>query len=444
MKELIFPYPYLISTLDQYYGVKSKPITAKIEGNEKNSKRKKERKKKSKTKKMESKPGNKKLSILIATFWDYPHTGGLSNYITTLREGLRSLGHKVDVIAPNQFSNMKVNKLREVIVPELKTFFEQRYGSYTSKIIQNSRLLYIYEQMMKSVKLEKYDILHAQDLFTANILGRFNEELGKPLLFTPHGMFTFSRVKFNRIEQGSVEEVYYKEIEKKAIEYATHMVILSDSFRDPLSSLGAKSANLTTINTGIDFKTLDRGRTAGKIVVSCIARLGPRKGHTDLLNALSRLKGTSHLVEVQIVGDGEMREALEDQVKSLRLSNVKFLGKRDDVPAILSKTDIFVLPTVNDNLPISIIEAMHSGAAILTTNCGGITEIVHHNETGIIVEPGNVNQLATQLKHLIGNEALRTKLGSNAYQYAKSHLTREAMVGKIEVIYQNLIASGGE
>ncbi|SFF87851.1 Glycosyltransferase involved in cell wall bisynthesis [Halobacillus alkaliphilus] len=442
MKELIFPYPYLVYALDKYYGVKSKPITAKIKDEGKGSERKKEHKKKLNTKKMKSKPGRKKLSILIATFWDYPHTGGLSNYITTLREGLRSLGHKVDVIAPNQFSKMEVEKLREVIVPELKTFFKHRYGSYTSKIIQSSRLLYIYEQMMKSVKLENYDILHAQDLFTANILGRFNEDLGKPLLFTPHGMFTFNRVKFNRIEKGSVEEVYYKKIEKKAIEYATHMVILSDSFRDPLSSLGAKSAYLTTINTGIDFKTIDRGKTSEKIVISCIARLGPRKGHSDLLNALSRMNETSHQVEVQIVGDGEMREALEAQVKSLRLSNVRFLGKRDDIPSILSETDIFVLPTINDNLPISVIEAMHGGVAILTTDCGGITEIVHHNETGIIVEPGNVHQLATQLQHLIGNEALRKKLGGNAHQYAKSHLTREAMVGRIEVIYQNLIASG--
>ncbi|WP_299741264.1 glycosyltransferase family 4 protein [Rossellomorea sp. y25] len=446
MKELYFPYPYLVSALDKYYGVKAKPITAKTMDSGTDSKRKKkERKSKVKTKKLKGKRGGgKKLSILIATFWDYPHTGGLSNYITTLREGLRALGHKVDIIAPNHFSQIKAEKIREVVVPELKTFFKERYGTYTSKIIQSCRLLYIYEQMMQTVKLEKYDILHAQDLFTANILGRFNEDLGKPLLFTPHGMFTFSRVKFNRIERGSEEEVYYKEIERKAIEYATHMVILSDSFRDPLSLLGAKSAKLTTVNTGIDFKSVARSETRGKIVISCIARLGPRKGHSDLLNALSRINGAIHGVEVQIVGDGEMREALEAQVQSLRLSNVHFLGKRDDVPSILSKTDIFVLPTINDNLPISIIEAMHSGAAILTTNCGGITEIIHHNETGIIVEPGNVNQLATQLKNLIGNEALRKKLGNNAYQYAKNHLTRQAMVDKIEEIYQDLLASGGE
>ncbi|WP_175986998.1 glycosyltransferase family 4 protein [Bacillus sp. Marseille-Q1617] len=447
MNEMHFPYPYVITALDKYYGVKAKPVTLKKTSTgkdkgkvkDKDSKRKK-KDKKDKSKKKKSKPG-KKLSILIATFWDYPHTGGLSNYITTLKAGLKGLGHKVDVISPNQFSAVRVEALREAVVPQLKTLFQNRYGSYTSKIIQSCRLLYIYEQMLESVKLEKYDILHAQDLFTANILGRLNEDLGKPLLFTPHGMFTFSRVKFNRIT--SEEEAYYLEIEKKAIDYATHMVILSDSFREPLSQLGARSSKMTTVNTGIDFSPVSRKGKSGKVVISCVARLGPRKGHTDLFLALSKLKSLNQSVEVQIVGDGEMREALEAQVKELRLTNVTFLGKRDDVPAILSKTDIFVLPTVNDNLPISIIEAMHSGTAILTTDCGGITEIVHHNETGLIVQPGNVTQLATQLKQLIVNGALRSQLGENASRYAKTHLTREAMVQKIEHIYQHLLTTGG-
>jgi glycosyltransferase involved in cell wall biosynthesis len=445
MNEMHFPYPYVIAALDKHYGVKAKPVTLKkagtVKDKDKDSKRKK-KDKKDKSKKRKSESG-KKLRILIATFWDYPHTGGLSNYITTLKAGLQDLGHKVDVISPNQFSADKVEALRETVVPQLKTLFQNRYGSYTSKIIQSCRLLYIYEQMLESINLEKYDILHAQDLFTANILGRFNQDLGKPLFFTPHGMFTFSRVKFNRIEGGSAEEAYYKEIEKKAIEYATHMVILSDSFREPLSQLGAPPSKLTTVSTGIDFPPVSRKGKNGKVIISCVARLGPRKGHSDLFLALSKLNSLNQHVEVQIVGDGEMREALEAQVKDLRLTNVTFLGKRDDIHSILSKTDIFVLPTHNDNLPISIIEAMHSGTAILTTDCGGITEIVHHNETGLIVQPGNVAQLATQLERLIVNDTLRRQLGENASKFAKSHLTREAMVQKIENIYQGLLTRGG-
>ena len=108
-----------------------------------------------------------------------------------------------------------------------------------------------------------------------------------------------------------------------------------------------------------------------KIIIACIARLGPRKGHNHLLDALSRIPSDllEH-VEVLIAGDGEMRSALEEQARKLNLSMVSFLGKRDDVPAILNMTDIFVLPTINDSLPISIIEAMFSGSAIIATDCG--------------------------------------------------------------------------
>ena len=68
-------------------------------------------------------------------------------------------------------------------------------------------------------------------------LGRFNANYNKPLFFTPHGMFTFKRLKFNLMEKGSIEETYYKELERKAIEFASQLIILSDSFRDSLTDM---------------------------------------------------------------------------------------------------------------------------------------------------------------------------------------------------------------
>ncbi|MFE8700539.1 glycosyltransferase family 4 protein [Cytobacillus sp. FJAT-54145] len=423
--------------MDRYYRVKS--TSFETINKEKIGKRKEKSKKKKKSK---EKPGKAKLSILIATFWDYPHTGGLSNYITTLSNGLKKQGHKVDIVSPNQFSSAKVGELREAVVPELKTFFHNRYGTSNSKIIQSSRLLYIYEEMLKKMDLSKYDIFHAQDLFTANILGRFNESYGKPLFFTPHGMFTFSRLQFNRIEKGSIEEVYYTEMERKAIQFASHIIILSDSFREPLKKLGAIESKMTTVNTGIDFddKAAKKGaKKSNSLVISTVARLGPRKGHKYLLDALNQVRKHIANAEVLIVGDGEMRTELEEQAKTLNLTNVKFLGTRDDVPKILGQTDIFVLPTINDNLPISIIEAMHSGTAIISTNCGGIPEIIKNYQTGIIVEPGDSKALATAIRYLLNNPTNREKIATNAYQYAKKHLTSDAMLLTIEDIYNRFL-----
>lgn len=162
----------------------------------------------------------------------------------------------------------------------------------------------------------------------------------------------------------------------KAIEYADRLIIISDTFRSPLMKLGAEQEDMTTVITGIDYDAKTGGKRQiplpkNKIIISCIARLGPRKGHKYLLDALSRIPSdVLEHVEVLIAGDGEMRSALEEQARKLNLSMVSFLGKRDDVPAILNMTDIFVLPTVNDSLPISIIEAMFSGSAIIATDCG--------------------------------------------------------------------------
>ncbi|WP_394514637.1 glycosyltransferase family 4 protein [Priestia aryabhattai] len=424
--EITFPYPYVIEKLDQYYGLKSR------------SSKKNNLKEYSKKEGLSRKGSKKKFSILIATFWSFPHVGGLSNYIATLSKGLKNQGHKVDIISPNQFSTSKVKQFREIVTPNLKHFFTKRYGSYNDRILNHKRLIYVYEKMLETVDLEKYDILHAQDLFTANILGRFNDIYGKPLFYTPHGMFTSNRLKFNIIKKGSVEEAYFTELESKAIEYASHIIVLSDSFREPLIKLGAKNRNITTVITGIDYPVNQRKEketSSKKLVITCVARLGPRKGHNHLFEALAHLKKYTNNVEVLIVGDGQMRETLEKQKKALGLSMVKFLGSRDDVPVILSKTDIFVLPTINDSLPISIIEAMHSGTAVISTNCGGIPELIKHNKTGIIVEPGSSEELAHALKFLIINKEARYKMSKNAKIHAENHLTIDSMIRKIKNVY---------
>ncbi|AWG40174.1 glycosyltransferase family 1 protein [Bacillus velezensis] len=440
IKTFSVPYPYMVQTLDRYYGVKTRPrkkAAVKTQLKHEHHIPRLYRKK-------------KKLSILIATFWDYPHTGGLSNYIKTLSEGLKKRGHKVDVISPNLFPSVQVKELRAAVVPKLKDFFKDRYGVYNDHILKNNRLMFIYEQMLQKIHLERYDVFHAQDLFTANMLGRFNQIYKKPLFFTPHGMFTFNRLKFHIFKKGSVEEIYYKKLEMKAIEYADRLIIISDTFRSPLMKLGAEQEDMTTVVTGIDYdaKTGGKRKTPlpkNKIIISCIARLGPRKGHKYLLDALSRIPSdVLEHVEVLIAGDGEMRSALEEQARKLNLSMVSFLGKRDDVPAILNVTDIFVLPTINDSLPISIIEAMFSGSAIIATDCGGIPDLIRHNKTGLIVEPGNAKVLARALAFFITNKSARKIAASNAKAYAEKYLSSETMIKNIESIYQNTNSSEGD
>ncbi|TQR18714.1 glycosyltransferase family 4 protein [Psychrobacillus vulpis] len=431
------PYPYLVSATDQYYGVN---ITPTEDNQTIMKKRKKEKKKDSLDRKK-----RKNLRILIATYWDYPAIGGLQKYITTLKDGMEKLGHYVDVIAPNHFPN-KIKDLNKKIVTETKQFYINRYGSYSDKIVKENRRLASYEIMLRNMSLEKYDIFHAQDRFTANILGRLNEDYQKPLFFTPHGFMTQRRLNFNLIEQGSLEEAYFLSLDQKAVESSDHVITLCDTFHPMLEKLGAKESKITTVYTGIDFKSMNprraRKKLEDKTIVTCITRLRPRKGHKYLFEALSLLKSTLKNVDVWIVGDGEMREELENQVQDLQLNNVFFLGERNDIPRLLSQSDIFVLPTTSDTLPIAIIEAMFAQKAIITTNCGGIPEIIQDNHSGLIAEPGNSLQLAEKLSLLLSDSALRETLAQNAKAFADKHLTSTNMIKKIEEIYQSFHRQG--
>ena len=215
---LPIPVPYLIAATDRYYGV-----TPCYE--EKQSKKKKSKNKKKKKKKLIEATEQKKLRILVTTYWDYPTVGGLQNYISTLKDSLEKLGHQVDVFAPNQFPK-EIKGIRRKIRKEAKQFYENRYNCYCEKILKENERLSIYEMMLRKTDLKQYDIFHAQDRFTANVLGRINRDYQKPLLFTPHGFMTQRKLNFNLIERGSLEEAYYLALDRKAVASSSHIITL--------------------------------------------------------------------------------------------------------------------------------------------------------------------------------------------------------------------------
>ena len=431
LSSLPIPYPFLIAALDRYYGIthQEQPgITEEILTYVR----------KPETAGRKRKPN---MKILLSTFWNYPQIAGLQIYIATLKRGLEELGHKVDIIAPNHFPAEETRKFRRHIREMNVQFYMQRYGCYSETIVNHNKHLYSYEMMLRDMNLEEYDIFHAQDRFTANILGRLNQYYRKPLFFTPHGFMTASQ--FPRNSQSSVEEAYFTAIDRKAVKAANQIIILCEAFRPVLSNLGANDKKMITVYTGIDFQ-LDKENTQNrknqnKIVITCIAHLKPHKGQNYLLEALALIRSHLSNVEVLIVGDGPARAQLEKMANDLELSNVYFCGTRTDIPELLSGSDIYVLPTTLDTLPISVIEAMFAGQAIITTNCGGIPEMIRHRFTGLIVEPKNVKKLADYLLLLLQNRKLREQLGRNARHFAKKHLYMRAMAKKIEKIYLNTL-----
>lgn len=414
-------YPHLVSALDRHYGVSvASPTVPKTSSRPRRS------------------CSTKELRILLSTFWKYPHVGGLSSYLTALKGGLEKRGHRVDIVHPEHFDRDEMRSARRRAKVEVERFLQDRYRRVNNHIAANLESMLAYEALLSERDLAKYDIFHAQDRYTANALGRLNQSYGKPMLFTPHGLMTHKRVKLNVIKPGSDEEAYFLHVDRRAVEVADKVVMLSETFRPVLTSLGAGSSALETIYTGIEFKLGSKKPREDRLVIACVSRLTPRKGHAVLLQALRLIRDDLKHVRVNIVGDGEMRGKLERLAAKLGLRRVSFLGHQDDVARILSSSDIYVLPTTSDTLPISVIEAMFAGKAIVSTRCGGIPELIQHQKTGLLAEPGNVNELADCLLQLVRDRRLVNQLGRSAQDFARTHLTVEKMAAEIERVYRSV------
>jgi glycosyltransferase involved in cell wall biosynthesis len=172
-----------------------------------------------------------------------------------------------------------------------------------------------------------------------------------------------------------------------------------------------------------------------------VARIDGRKGHHILLHALEELRQSTPHVRLLVAGDGKDRdnvERLADE-KGLRPDVVRFLGNRSDVDALLDASDFFVLPSDREGLPLSVLEAMAHGLAIIASGVGGIPEVVGHMKEGLLVPPADTHAVAEAIRQLASNEQLRRRLGTAAKERARIQFSLAATVQNYQRIYESAL-----
>ncbi|HET9449697.1 MAG TPA: glycosyltransferase family 4 protein [Aggregicoccus sp.] len=158
-----------------------------------------------------------------------------------------------------------------------------------------------------------------------------------------------------------------------------------------------------------------RPDAGGPVRLLAVAYLIKEKGVDHLVRALARMQHASR-VHLTVAGDGPELPRLKELARSLGIADrVQFAGLRDDVPALLERTDIFVHPAIwAEAFGLTIAEAMSNGCAVVASRIGGIPELIAHEQTGLLFTPGDVADLAQALDRLVQEPALRQQLGRNA------------------------------
>lgn len=200
---------------------------------------------------------------------------------------------------------------------------------------------------------------------------------------------------------------------------------------------GIPRRRISVVHNGVADRPFTRPPIGSPPVVGCAARLEDQKGIDFLLQAMAQIP-EARLV---LVGDGERREALEQQAQALGMADrVEFKGWLDDAGAEIAAFDVFALASRDEAFPLTIVEAMLSGTPVVATDVGSVAEAVIDSVTGLLVPAGDVPALVAAVRRLLADGDLRDRLATAARAHAERHFTDTAMAEGYDRVWSQVLA----
>ena len=283
------------------------------------------------------------------------------------------------------------------------------------------------------------DIVHTF-LLTASLYGRFAAMMARvPIIIG---------TEVNIYEQKNPRHIA---VERWLMAKTDRVVVSAESVRDfYIEQVGADPAKIEVIYNAVDWAQLaaseDRdalraqfGVPHGAPVAGIIARLTEQKAHVHLFEAMAKTTGLEGL-HLLVVGDGHLRGSLETLSSSLGLADrIHFLGARRDLGNILNAIDMFVMPSLWEGVPLSMVLAMGAGLPVVATRVAGIPEVVHDGETGLLVQPAEPVLLGAAMSKLVHDAALRARLGAAAKARVLPRFGVDGYVASVTKLYDRLL-----
>lgn len=393
--------------------------------------------------------------ILLATYWYLPHVGGVDVYVRLLKSELERKGHHVDVLAhhPDMAhyylvdGDKKLNKwkIKNVVYDQVTRFY-QRYLTHVDPWVRYRDVeRYCFELASALFDLAQYDIIHTQDIISTRAISRVKPQ-SSALVATIHGLLATEHMFAGDIEsKDSLAWKYVADEEYYGCVSADATIVPTAWLQKEMTQFAVPADLLRVIPYGLDVNGFIRKKEQPPVdpipekagfIISCPARLVPVKGHYTLVKALRRISSNPSW-HCWLLGDGVLRHEVEQWVREAGLTDrVTLLGDRKDVPALLKRSDVMVLPSLQDNLPFSIMEAQLTGTPIIASDTGGIPEMITHEETGLLFETGNDEQLAQQLERVIADPSLRVTLSERGIKWAKQQWSSGTLLERTLAVYE--------
>lgn len=295
------------------------------------------------------------------------------------------------------------------------------------------------------IKKHAIDIVHTHSS-KAGILGRLAAKFSgvKCIIHSVHGW------SFNDYQPSFYRRLFMA-LERIVAEFTDSLVVACDYDKQKglRHNIGVPE-KYALVRYGIDYSEFNGrkhnterglGINPEELVVTNISCFKPQKSPLDFVRLAFLVNQRVPNVKFIFAGDGILRDKIEAAVSEFGLQErVILCGWRRDIPGILSGTDVLVLTSLWEGLPVAVLEAMSCGLPVVATNTGGIQEVLIEGETGFLVPAEDMEQMSEKLCRLLKDSALRKTVGERAKNFLEDNFTIENMVCHYADLYESLLA----
>lgn len=300
--------------------------------------------------------------------------------------------------------------------------------------LKKSYDIFAISYITRLIKEERIDIINThsgRDSLLAGIAGRLSRR--KPLV-----------VRTRHLALPITSTFTYRRLAHK-------VVTVSEYVKQYLISEGIPEEKVTAIPTGVDLnkfnpeKAINRLRQKLEIgpdtrIIGTVSIFRKKKGHHIILEAVPLILQKFPNVLFFFAGDGPHQDYIVKKINEMGLQDKVFmLGIRSDIPDILKFIDIFVLPTLQEALGTSFIEAMAMGKPVVGTDVGGVNEVIKHGVNGYLIKPDDPSSLAEAVIKLLDDTETSSKMAVNGRKIVEEKFTTEIMCRKMFNLYSSLL-----
>lgn len=346
--------------------------------------------------------------------------GGAQRYVYDLAKGAEAAGYDVMVLAGQE--GPLTEKLKEIKVPFISLPSLWRDVS----VFKDSKAL---RDIIAILKREKPHVVHLNSSKMGLIGGLAARLMGVPhIIFTAHGWpFNESRPWWQKL--------LLKKIMWWTVQLSHKTICVSEQLKRDMNWPFVEH-KLVVIHNGIDPFPLEKRTNESGLTVGTLSELHHTKGLDIALKGFARaLNGTD--ARFLILGEGERKTELESLAQKLGIARqVIFAGFVPDAREKLANFDIFTLTSRTEGLPYVLLEAGIASIPVIATSVGGIPEVIHPGQTGLLVEKESVTQFSEALTRLAADQNLRMRLGTNLHDLVAKKFSIRAMLEKTLALYK--------